>query len=103
MQAAPSRIAFPPDEHETEALGPRPKLLDQVRQSIRARHYSNRTERTYAEWIKRLIFFHNKRHPATMGESEINQFVTDLAINKKVSASTQNQALTRSCSYISTC
>ena len=72
---------------------PKPKLLDQVRQAIRARHYSKRTEKSYVDWIKRFIFFHGKRHPLEMGESEINQFLTDLAVNKKVSASTQNQAL----------
>ncbi len=71
----------------------KPKLLDQVRQAIRARHYSKRTEQTYADWIKRFILFHGKRHPSEMGEPEINQFLTDLAINKRVSASTQNQAL----------
>ena len=72
---------------------PKPKLLDQVREASRARHYSRRTEKTYVDWIKRFIFFHNKRHPLEMGEPEINQFLTDLAVNKKVSASTQNQAL----------
>lgn len=72
---------------------PKPKLLDQVRQALRARHYSRRTEEVYVMWIKRFIFFHQVRHPAEMGEPEINQFLTDLAANKKVSASTQNQAL----------
>ncbi len=75
------------------ANAPKPKLLDQVRLAIRARHYSIRTEQAYVAWIKRFIFFHGVRHPAEMGESEINQFLTDLAVNKKVSASTQNQAL----------
>jgi integron integrase len=64
-----------------------------VRHAIRARHYSKRTEKTYVDWIKRFIFFHGKRHPLEMGEPEINQFLTDLAVSKKVSASTQNQAL----------
>jgi site-specific recombinase XerD len=64
-----------------------------VRQALRARHYSRRTEEAYVAWIKRFIFFHGKRHPAEMGEPEIDQFLTDLAVNKKVSASTQNQAL----------
>ena len=71
----------------------RPKLLDQVRQAIQARHYSSRTGETYVTWIKRFIFFHDKRHPAEMGEVEINGFLTHLAVNEKVSASTQNQAL----------
>ncbi len=71
----------------------KPKLLDQVRQVIRVKHYSLRTEESYINWIKRFIFFHNKKHPIEMGEKEIGQFITHLAKNKKVSASTQNQAL----------
>ncbi|MBZ5553161.1 MAG: integron integrase [Acidobacteriia bacterium] len=70
-----------------------PKLLDRVRGSIRARHYSPRTEESYIHWIKQFIFFHGKRHPVEMGEAEINEFLTSLAVNKHVSASTQNQAL----------
>jgi site-specific recombinase XerD len=71
----------------------RPKLLDQVRQAIRRRHYSDRTEKAYVHWIKRYIFFHNKRHPLEMAESEIAQFLSSLATEGRVSASTQNQAL----------
>ena len=71
----------------------KPKLLDQVRQVIRIKHYSLRTEESYINWIKRFIFFHNKRHPIEMGEKEIGEFITHLAKNEKVSASTQNQAL----------
>ena len=78
---------------QPQAAAPKLKLLDQVRQAIRARHYSKRTERTYADWIKRFILFQGKRHPLEMGETEIDQFLTDLAVNKRVSASTQNQAL----------
>ena len=52
----------------------KPKLLDQVRDAIRVKHYSLRTEKTYIHWIKRYIFFHNKRHPAEMGEDEIRRF-----------------------------
>lgn len=70
-----------------------PKLLDQVRQAIRTRHYSLRTEEAYVQWIKRFILFHNKRHPREMGTEEVNRFLSDLAINQKVAASTQNQAL----------
>lgn len=70
-----------------------PKLLDQVRQAIRRRHYSDRTEKAYVHWIKRFIFFHNKRHPLEMAEPEIAQFLSSLATQKRVSASTQNQAL----------
>src|SRR3989338_4636359 len=71
---------------------PKPRLLDQVRQAIRTRHYSPRTEETYVGWIKRFIFFHDKRHPAEMGEAEIGRFLSSLATDAKVSASTQNQA-----------
>ncbi len=71
----------------------KPRLLDLVRQKIQALHYSRRTEKTYIGWIKRFIFFHGKRHPSEMGEKEINQFLTFLAIRKQVTASTQNQAL----------
>jgi integron integrase len=71
----------------------KPKLLDQVRQAIRTRHYSYRTEKAYVHWIKRFVFFHNKRHPAEMGEAEIGWFLSSLATDSHVSASTQNQAL----------
>ncbi|HEY3303021.1 MAG TPA: integron integrase [Candidatus Binatia bacterium] len=71
----------------------KPKLLDQVRHAIRIRHYSPRTEETYVHWIKRFIFFHNKRHPVEMGEKEIARFLSSLATDSHVSASTQNQAL----------
>jgi len=70
-----------------------PKLLDQVRSAIRTRHYSIRTEQAYVNWIRKFILFHNKRHPAEMGATEIGQFITDLAMKKHVAASTQNQAL----------
>ena len=76
-----------------QAAPPRPKLLDQVRDAIRTRHYSYRTEEAYVGWIKRFIFFHHKRHPAEMGPVEITQFLTALAVDRQVSASTQNQAL----------
>jgi integron integrase len=69
------------------------KLLDRVRGAIRARHYSLRTEEAYVSWIRRFILFHHKRHPAEMGEPEINQFLTHLAVAENVAASTQNQAL----------
>lgn len=70
-----------------------PRLLDRVRAAIRARHYSYRTEEAYTGWIRRYIFFHGKRHPAEMGKREIEQFLTALAVERKVSASTQSQAL----------
>jgi integron integrase len=70
----------------------KPKLLEQVKQAIRTRHYSDRTEKAYVHWIKRFIFFHNKRHPLEMAEPEIAQFLSSLATEGRVSASTQNQA-----------
>lgn len=70
-----------------------PKLLDQMREALRSRHYSRRTEQTYCQWVKRYIHFHHVRHPAEMAEPEINTFLTHLAVREKVSASTQNQAL----------
>jgi integron integrase len=75
------------------AWAPRPRLLDRVREAIRARHYSRRTEKAYVGWIKRYIFFHAKRHPADMGGAEVTRFLTTLAVDGRVSASTQNQAL----------
>ncbi len=70
-----------------------PKLIDCLREALRARHYSRRTEQTYCHWIKRCIFFHQVRHPSEMAEPEINAFLTHLAVKEKVSSSTQNQAL----------
>jgi site-specific recombinase XerD len=72
---------------------PKPRLLDRVRAAIRARHYSRRTEKTYVAWIRRYIVFHGKRHPAEMGAAEVTQFLTALAVERNVAASTQNQAL----------
>jgi len=83
----------PAISHAPPASPPKPKLLDQVRLALRARHYSRRTEEVYVMWIKRFIFFHGVRHPAEMGEPEINAFLTHLALKERVSASTQNQAL----------
>ncbi len=71
----------------------RPKLLDQVREAIRLRHYSIRTEEAYVSCAKRFILFHNKRHPREMGVDEIRQFLSHLAIDGRVAASTQNVAL----------
>jgi integron integrase len=72
---------------------PKKRLLDQVRETVRRKHYSLRTETAYIAWIKRYIFFHHKRHPAEMGAPEIEQFLNHLAVDKKVAAGTQNQAL----------
>ncbi|MEX6503186.1 integron integrase [Pseudomonas zhanjiangensis] len=71
----------------------KPKLLVQVRQQIRLRNYSIRTEAVYAEWVKRYIRFHRYRHPAEMGAPEVEAFLTHLAVNRNVAGSTQNQAL----------
>lgn len=70
----------------------KPKLLDQVRDRIRLKHYSRRTEDVYLDWAKRYILYHNKTHPQEMGKKEIEDFLTYLARDRKVSASTQNQA-----------
>jgi integron integrase len=67
-------------------------LLDRVRWQLRAKHYSIRTEEAYVEWIRRFILFHSKRHPDLMGEKEISEFLSHLAVEKSVAASTQNQA-----------
>src|SRR4029079_16211190 len=70
-----------------------PKLLDQARDTIRLRHYSIRTEESYLRWMKQYILFHNKRHPVDMGEPEVTAFLSQLAVDRQVSSSTQNQAL----------
>jgi len=69
-----------------------PRLLDRVRDRIRVRHYSIRTEQAYLDWIKRFIRFHGKRHPVDLGRSEVEAFLTHLAVAGNVAASTQNQA-----------
>src|SRR5512136_2706142 len=71
---------------------PKLKLLDQVSEVMRFKHYSLRTEMTYREWIKRFILFHGKRHPREMGAVEVGRFLSELAVKRKVAASTQNQA-----------
>src|SRR5262250_2718054 len=69
-----------------------PRLLDRVREAIRLKHYSIRTEQAYVDWIRRFIRFHGKRHPATLGAPEVESFLTDLAVARNVAAPTQNQA-----------
>jgi integron integrase len=76
-----------------EATAGRPRLLDQVHEAIRRRYFSRRTEEAYVHWIKRFIYFSGKRHPATLGEAEVTAFLNHLAAERKVAASTQNQAL----------
>ncbi len=85
-----NRVLAPP--FNTEHLS-KPRLIDQVREVIRCKHYSIRTERAYIDWIRRYIFFHDKQHPKHLSESHINAFLTYLAVKRKVAASTQNQAL----------
>ena len=69
-----------------------PRLLDRVRERIRVKHYSIRTEQAYVDWIRRFILFHGKRHPQEMGAPEVEAFLTHLAVAGRVAASTQNQA-----------
>lgn len=90
VQVYPPAIANSP--HPTPPSH-QPKLLDRLREGLRSRHYSRRTEQAYCHWVRRFIFFHKLRHPADMAEPEINAFLTYLAVKEKVSASTQNQAL----------
>jgi integron integrase len=71
----------------------RPKLLQVVREKMRARHFSYRTEQAYVAWMRRFVLYHGKRHPREMGAVEVETFLTHLAIERRVSASTQNQAL----------
>ncbi len=78
------------DTHEEST--PAPRLLDQVRALIRVLHYSIRTEEQYVQWIRRFIVFHGKRHPTELGEANLEAFLTALAVDGKVAASTQNQA-----------
>lgn len=82
-----SHLTGPPDP------GRRYRLLEQVRRGLRFRHYSRRTEIAYCAWVRRFVLFHDRRHPSTMGEEEIAEFLNHLATNGGVSASTQNQAL----------
>lgn len=70
-----------------------PRLLDEVRERIRVKHYSLRTEQIYVGWIKRYILFHDKRHPREMGKREVEAFLGALAVERNVSAATQTQAL----------
>jgi len=74
------------------AVSNKPMLLDVVRQRIHLKHYSHRTEKAYVHWVRRFVRFHNRRHPRELGKAEIEAFLTYLAVDRKVSASTQNQA-----------
>ena len=72
---------------------PKPKLLDEIRNVIRLRHYSPRTEESYINWIRRYVLFHNKKHPRDLNEKDIREFLNHLSLKQNVSYSTQNQAL----------
>lgn len=78
---------------ERDAQPAKFRLLQQVRHAVRTRGYSVRTEKTYVGWIRRFILFHSRRHPTTMGDAEIREFITHLAVNDRVAPATQNQAL----------
>jgi integron integrase len=86
-----SEAAQSPDPAPVEAARA-PKLLDLLRGEIRARHYSLRTEDTYVHWVRRFILFHDRRHPSDMGPEEVGAFLTHLATDRGVAATTQNQA-----------
>ncbi|WP_093288957.1 integron integrase [Solimonas aquatica] len=75
-----------------QAAGSPPKLLDRMREALRLRHYSIRTETSYVDWARRYILFHGRKHPATLGATEVSAFLSHLASERNVSASTQNQA-----------
>src|SRR6266446_2676057 len=81
METTP--FAMPPQQ---------PRLLDRVRDKIRVKHYSIRTEHAYVDWVRRFVRFHGKRHPAELGAEEVEAFLTYLAVEGRVAASTQNQA-----------
>jgi site-specific recombinase XerD len=79
--------------HDNTTYPGQKKLLERVSDALRVKHYSYQTEKAYIHWIRRYIFFHDKRLPNEMGGQEINAFLTHLAVEDKVSASTQNQSL----------
>ena len=90
---APALTSYPtapPDHRVAHESSPRaassPRLLDRVRDAVRARHFSRRTEKAYVHWTKQYIFFHGKRHPAEMGAREVTEFLTTLAVRDKVAA-----------------
>lgn len=85
QSASPSRAAITPGAAPASPSS-QPKLLDRLREALRSRHYSRRTEEAYHHWVKRFIFFHNVRHPAEMAEPEINAFLTHLALEEDLDA-----------------
>ena len=91
--ACGTALAPPACVREAGAAPAKPRLLDRVRFALRLRHYSRRTEDAYVAWIRRYVLFHGKRHPADMGAPELTAFLSSLAVDRRVAASTQNQAL----------
>jgi hypothetical protein len=90
---APATRMVAPARAEQASPPAGPKLLDRLQEALRSRHYSHRTKQTYCHWVRQSIVFRHVRRPADMAETEINAFLTHLAVKEKVSASTQNQAL----------
>jgi integron integrase len=93
MEAAASDLSPAGPPYQTRTRGSVSELIRQMRVALRSRHYSPSTERAYCLWAKRYVRFHGLRHPADLGTAEINAFLTYLAVERRVSASTQNQAL----------
>lgn len=92
MKPPPRSTPVPSGQLDAEGAAPPPKLLDRMRIHLRTRHYSIRTEEAYVDWARRFILFHRKRHPQDMGAAEVEAFLSYLAVERHVSASTQNQA-----------
>ena len=89
----PIRMRHAENSHLPLQATVKPRLLDQVRGVLRRKRYSIRTEQSYVDWIRRFILFHGKRHPSQMGKAEVSAYLTHLAVQRDVAASTQNQAL----------
>lgn len=77
----------------SKVIDAKPRLFDEIRNVARMRHLSLRTEQAYVQWIRRFILFHDKRHPREMGEAEIREFISHLAVERNITASTQTVAL----------
>jgi len=87
------KSSLPQVPNASDSTPVKPKLLARMGEALRCRHYSRSTERTYVQWVRRFIHFHNLRHPEELAEPEVNRFLTHLAVVEHVSSSTQNQAL----------
>ena len=92
MSPTPIPTSTPAAQPSTATEKPEPRLLDRLREAIRVRHYSIRTEGSYVHWVRRFIFFHKLRHPLELGPDGVAAFLTHLAVDRNVSAATQNQA-----------